>query len=153
MKKVLFIDRDGTLLLEPPVTFQIDSLEKLEFYPGVLRNMYNIRQYLEYELVIVSNQDGMGTSVYPYESFIKPHEKFLQTFKNEGVIFDDILIDQGAKGQAARSVADASWRMHEVPPLAQQGIREAATGLRGNPGIRSESARNSRRHWQHEELP
>lgn len=93
MKKVLFIDRDGTLLLEPPVTFQIDSLEKLEFYPGVLRNMYNIRQYLEYELVIVSNQDGMGTSVYPYESFIKPHEKFLQTFKNEGVIFDDILID------------------------------------------------------------
>jgi imidazoleglycerol-phosphate dehydratase / histidinol-phosphatase len=93
MKKALFIDRDGTLILEPPVTYQVDSLEKLEFYPGVFRNLYNIRQFLDYELVIVSNQDGMGTKSYPYENFIKPQEKFLQAFKNEGVVFDDILID------------------------------------------------------------
>ncbi len=93
MKKVLFIDRDGTLILEPPVTFQNDSLELLEFYPAVFRNLYNIRKYLDYELVIVSNQDGMGTESFPYEHFIKPHEKFLQAFKNEGVEFDDILID------------------------------------------------------------
>ena len=93
MKKVLFIDRDGTLILEPPVTYQIDSLEKLEFYPGAFRNLYNIRHYLDYELVIVSNQDGMGTPSYPYENFIKPHEKFITAFKNEGVSFDDILID------------------------------------------------------------
>jgi imidazoleglycerol-phosphate dehydratase / histidinol-phosphatase len=93
MKKALFIDRDGTLIIEPPVTYQIDSLEKLEFYPGVFRNLHKIRNFLDYELVIVSNQDGMGTKSFPYESFIKPHEKFLQAFKNEGVEFEDILID------------------------------------------------------------
>jgi len=93
MKKVLFIDRDGTLILEPPGTFQIDSLEKLEFYPGVFRNLYNIRKYLDFELVIVSNQDGMGTKSFPYQNFIKPHEKFLRAFKNEGIEFDDVFID------------------------------------------------------------
>jgi imidazoleglycerol-phosphate dehydratase/histidinol-phosphatase len=93
MKKVLFIDRDGTLILEPPVTHQVDSLEILEFFPGVIRNLYNIRRFLDYEIVIVSNQDGMGTGSYPYEDFIIPHEKFLQTFKNEGIVFDNILID------------------------------------------------------------
>jgi imidazoleglycerol-phosphate dehydratase / histidinol-phosphatase len=93
MKKALFIDRDGTLILEPPVTYQVDSLEKLEFYPGVFHGLYNISKYLDYELVIVSNQDGMGTKSFPYESYIKPQEKFLRAFKNEGIIFDDILID------------------------------------------------------------
>ncbi len=93
MKKALFIDRDGTLILEPAVTHQIDSLEKLEFYPGVFRNLYKISRFLDYELVIVSNQDSMGTAAFPYEDFIKPHEKFLQAFKNEGVVFSDILID------------------------------------------------------------
>jgi imidazoleglycerol-phosphate dehydratase / histidinol-phosphatase len=93
MKKALFIDRDGTLLIEPPVTFQIDSLEALEFYPGVFRNLYNIRHLLDYELIIVSNQDGMGTDAFPYEAFIKPHEKFLRVFKNEGIEFDAIHID------------------------------------------------------------
>ena len=94
MRKALFIDRDGTLIVEPPPTFQIDSLEKLEFYPGIFNNLYNIRKYLDYELVIVSNQDGMGTSSFPYENFIKPHEKFLQAFKNEDIVFDNILIDK-----------------------------------------------------------
>lgn len=93
MKKVLFIDRDGTLILEPPVNYQIDSLEKLEFYPGVFRNMFNISTFLDYELVIVSNQDGMGTDAFPYSDFIKPHEKFIQAFKNEGIEFSEILID------------------------------------------------------------
>ncbi len=93
MKKALFIDRDGTLIVEPPVDFQVDSLEKLEFIPGVFRNLYRIRKFLDYELVIVSNQDGMGTSRYPEENFRKPHEKFLKAFENEGIIFDDILID------------------------------------------------------------
>ncbi|HYW94401.1 MAG TPA: bifunctional histidinol-phosphatase/imidazoleglycerol-phosphate dehydratase HisB [Bacteroidales bacterium] len=93
MKKVLFIDRDGTLIVEPPVDYQVDSLEKLEFVPGVFRNIYRIRHYLDYELVIVSNQDGMGTERYPYENFIGPHNKFLSAFKNEDIVFDDILID------------------------------------------------------------
>jgi len=94
MKKALFIDRDGTLIIEPPVNYQIDSLEKLEFYPKVFRNLYKIKLYLDYELVIVSNQDGLGTDSYPYENFILPHTKFLKAFQNEGIIFDDILMDR-----------------------------------------------------------
>ncbi|HPB04670.1 MAG TPA: bifunctional histidinol-phosphatase/imidazoleglycerol-phosphate dehydratase, partial [Prolixibacteraceae bacterium] len=62
MKKALFIDRDGTLVIEPPVDYQLDSLEKLEFYPGVFRNMHFIAKNLDYELVMVTNQDGLGTS-------------------------------------------------------------------------------------------
>lgn len=94
MKKALFIDRDGTLIIEPPVTYQIDSLEKLEFVPGVFRNLYNIRHYLDFELVLVSNQDGLGTASFPYEDFILPHNKFLQAFRNENIEFDNILIDK-----------------------------------------------------------
>ena len=94
MKKALFIDRDGTLIVEPPIHYQIDSLEKLEFYPGVFRNLYNISTYLNYELVIVSNQDGLGTSSFPFNDFILPHEKFLTAFRNEGIEFDNILIDK-----------------------------------------------------------
>jgi imidazoleglycerol-phosphate dehydratase/histidinol-phosphatase len=93
MKKALFIDRDGTLILEPPDNFQVDSLEKLEFYPGVFRNLHNLKNCLNYELVIVTNQDGLGTPSFPYESFIKPHQKFLVAFLNEGVKFDNVLID------------------------------------------------------------
>ncbi|MCW3162305.1 bifunctional histidinol-phosphatase/imidazoleglycerol-phosphate dehydratase HisB [Chryseobacterium oryctis] len=94
MKKVLFIDRDGTLIIEPPTDFQVDSLEKLEFYPKVFQNLSKIAKELDYELVIVTNQDGLGTKSFPYENFIKPHEKMLKAFENEGIIFEDILIDR-----------------------------------------------------------
>lgn len=94
MKKALFIDRDGTLIFEPQDTYQIDSLEKLEFLPKVFRNLYFIRKNLDYELVIVSNQDGLGTSSYPEENFRIVQEKVLKAFENEGVTFDDILIDK-----------------------------------------------------------
>lgn len=93
MKKVLFIDRDGTLIKEPPEDYQVDSLEKLEFMPGVFRNLYKLRNYTNFELVVVSNQDGLGTSSFPEEDFRLPHEKFLQAFRNEGVDFNDIHID------------------------------------------------------------
>ena len=93
-KKVLFIDRDGTLIAEPPVTFQVDNLNQLEFLPGVIRNLYFIRQQLDFELVIVTNQDGLGTSSYPQENFNTIQEKMLEIFKNEGIIFDNILIDK-----------------------------------------------------------
>ncbi|MGK6341142.1 bifunctional histidinol-phosphatase/imidazoleglycerol-phosphate dehydratase HisB [Chryseobacterium sp. DT-3] len=94
MKKVLFIDRDGTLIIEPPEDFQVDSLEKLEFYPGVFQNLSKIVREMDYELVMVTNQDGLGTESFPYEDFIKPQEKMLMTFENEGIIFSDILIDK-----------------------------------------------------------
>lgn len=94
MKKVLFIDRDGTLIVEPPVDFQVDSLEKLEFYPGVFQNLAKITKELDYELVMITNQDGLGTDSFPYEDFIKPHEKMLKYFENEGIVFNDILIDK-----------------------------------------------------------
>lgn len=94
LKKVLFIDRDGTLVIEPPVDFQLDSLDKLEFYPGVFRNMYNISKNLDYELVIISNQDGLGTPLFPEETFWPAQNKILKAFENEGVCFDDILIDR-----------------------------------------------------------
>ncbi len=94
MKKALFIDRDGTLVIEPPIDKQIDSLEKLEFYPGVFRYLSCIARELDYELVIVTNQDGLGTTSFPYEAFWPAHNKMLQAFKNEGIWFADILIDR-----------------------------------------------------------
>ncbi|MDR3261479.1 MAG: bifunctional histidinol-phosphatase/imidazoleglycerol-phosphate dehydratase HisB [Tannerella sp.] len=92
-KRALFIDRDGTLIVEPPITFQVDSLEQLEFLPGVIRNLYFIRRHLDFELVIVSNQDGLGSPANPQTNFDRIQEKMLQVFANEGVLFDDILID------------------------------------------------------------
>ncbi|MFA9389205.1 MAG: bifunctional histidinol-phosphatase/imidazoleglycerol-phosphate dehydratase HisB [Prolixibacteraceae bacterium] len=93
MKKALFIDRDGTLVIEPPLDYQLDSLEKLEFYPKVFRNMHLIAKNLDYELVMVTNQDGLGTASFPEETFWPAHNKMLKTFEGEGVVFDDILID------------------------------------------------------------
>jgi imidazoleglycerol-phosphate dehydratase/histidinol-phosphatase len=93
MQKVLFIDRDGTLIQEPPEDLQVDSLEKLEFIPGVFRNLFNIRKFLDYELVIVSNQDGLGTVSYPEESFRLVQNKMFKAFSNEGITFDGIFID------------------------------------------------------------
>ena len=94
MKKVLFIDRDGTLILEPPIDFQVDSFEKLAFYPNVFSGLGKIARHLDFELVMVTNQDGLGTESYPYESFIGPHELMLKTLKSEGIEFKAIHIDQ-----------------------------------------------------------
>ncbi len=93
MKKVLFIDRDGTLAIEPPIDYQLDSLEKLEFYPGVFRWLSRIAEELDFELVMVTNQDGLGTVSFPEETFWPAQNKVIQAFKNEGIVFNDILID------------------------------------------------------------
>lgn len=93
-KKVLFIDRDGTLVVEPPVDCQLDSLEKLEFYPKVFRNLGFIRSRLDFEFVMVTNQDGLGTSSFPEDTFWPAHHLILKTLEGEGVTFDNILIDR-----------------------------------------------------------
>ncbi len=92
-KRVIFLDRDGTLIKEPPDDYQLDSLEKLEFLPGVFRNLYKLRHFTGYELVVVTNQDGMGTAGFPEDDFRLPHDKFITAFRNEGVEFDAIHID------------------------------------------------------------
>ena len=92
MKKALFIDRDGTIIWEPPVTEQVDTLEQLVFMPGVIGSLGKIAK-MDYELVIASNQDGLGTPSYPREQFDVVHNKMLQVLEGEGVVFDDQLID------------------------------------------------------------
>ncbi len=93
MKKVLFIDRDGTLNFETEDE-QIDSFEKLEFLPGVFRNLYFIQKNLDYELVMVTNQDGLGTESFPEDTFWPVQNFILKAFENEGVTFDNICIDR-----------------------------------------------------------
>jgi len=94
MKKILFIDRDGTLVIEPPVDYQLDSLEKLEFYPQVFQYLAKIVNELDFELVMVTNQDGLGTDSFPEETFWPAQNKIIQAFKNEGIVFSEILIDK-----------------------------------------------------------
>jgi imidazoleglycerol-phosphate dehydratase/histidinol-phosphatase len=94
MKKVLFLDRDGTLVLEPPVDYQLDSLEKLEFYPKVFQYLAKIVQELDYELVMVTNQDGLGTDSFPEDTFWPAHNKVMKAFENEGVEFKEVCIDR-----------------------------------------------------------
>lgn len=93
MRKALFIDRDGTLIREP-ADEQIDSFAKLEFVGGVFTALHTIRNLTDYELVMVSNQDGLGTSSFPEETFWPVHNFVLKTLEGEGVRFDDILIDR-----------------------------------------------------------
>ncbi|MBQ0073475.1 MAG: bifunctional histidinol-phosphatase/imidazoleglycerol-phosphate dehydratase HisB [Prevotella sp.] len=93
MKKILFIDRDGTLIKEP-ADEQIDSFEKLVFVEGMFRNLAFIRKNLDFEFVMVSNQDGLGTDSFPEDTFWPVHNFILQTLKGEGIEFDEILIDR-----------------------------------------------------------
>ena len=93
MKKVLFLDRDGTLIFEPK-DFQIDAFEKLKFLPGVISNLGKIARELDYELVMISNQDGLGTASFPEETFHPVQNFVLETLENEGIVFAEILIDR-----------------------------------------------------------
>lgn len=93
MKPILFIDRDGTLIKEPQ-DFQIDSYEKLDFMPGVFSWLGRISRELDYFLVMVTNQDGLGTPSFPEETFWGPHEILLKALKSEGIVFNEILIDR-----------------------------------------------------------
>ena len=92
-KKVLFIDRDGTLVLEPE-NYQLDSLSKLEFYPKVFQYLSKIAQELDFELVMVTNQDGLGTSYFPEDTFWPTQNFILKAFENESVTFEELFIDR-----------------------------------------------------------
>jgi len=94
MKKVLFIDRDGTLIREPQTDYQVDTLEKFSFYPGVIKFLIKIVQELDYVLVMVTNQDGLGTESYPEETFWPYQELTVQTLSEQGIKFEDIYIDR-----------------------------------------------------------
>lgn len=93
MKKVLFIDRDGTLALEPE-NYQLDALDKLVFYPGVFQYLGRIAKELDYELVMVTNQDGLGTDSFPEDTFWSTHDFMMTALKNEGISFSELLIDK-----------------------------------------------------------
>jgi imidazoleglycerol-phosphate dehydratase/histidinol-phosphatase len=93
-KKVLFIDRDGTIIKEAPPTYQVDSFEKLEFYPGMFTWLSKIAKELDYELVMPTNQDGLGTPSFPEESFLPIHNFILKNLQSEGINFSEILIDK-----------------------------------------------------------
>jgi len=91
-KKILFIDRDGTIVLEP-INYQLDSLEKLEFYPNVFKYLGKIAKEMDFELVLVTNQDGLGTNSFPENHFWPTQNFILKAFENEGIFFDEIFID------------------------------------------------------------
>src|SRR5574344_1606522 len=101
MKKAIFIDRDGTIIAEP-ADEQIDSLEKLEFIPGAISALKSLCA-LGYELVLASNQDGLGTDSFPMETFVPAQAKMLKTLEGEGIVFDDILIDRSTPKQDSPS--------------------------------------------------
>ena len=92
MKNILFIDRDGTIIREP-ADEQIDSFEKLHFVPRAITSLAFLRQHTDYEMIMVSNQDGLGTSAFPEETFWPVQNFILDTLRGEGVVFDDILLD------------------------------------------------------------
>ena len=94
MKRVLFIDRDGTLINEAPPTYQLDSYEKLTFYPHMFEYMGRIARELDYELVMVTNQDGLGTVSFPEDSFWPLHNLVMKSLEGEGIHFSAVLIDR-----------------------------------------------------------
>ncbi|MDP4150749.1 MAG: bifunctional histidinol-phosphatase/imidazoleglycerol-phosphate dehydratase HisB [Bacteroidota bacterium] len=98
MKRILFIDRDGTLIREAPPTYQIDSFDKLEFYPGMFEYMGRIAREFDYELLMVTNQDGLGSASFPEDHFWPVQNFVMKSLENEGILFRDVYIDRSFPG-------------------------------------------------------
>ena len=103
MRRILLIDRDGTLIKEAPPTYQIDSFDKLTFYPHVFEFMGRIARELDYELVMITNQDGLGSSSFPENTFWPVHELVMKTLEGEGIHFSNVLIDRTLASENAHT--------------------------------------------------
>ncbi|MFZ1783765.1 MAG: bifunctional histidinol-phosphatase/imidazoleglycerol-phosphate dehydratase HisB [Ferruginibacter sp.] len=101
MKKILFIDRDGTLIKEAPPTYQLDDFSKLEFFPDMFYYLRKIAEELDYELVMVTNQDGLGTDSFPEETFWPLHNLLMKSLENENIKFSEVIIDRTLPGDYA----------------------------------------------------
>ncbi len=112
MQKYLFIDRDGTLIESPPSPEQIDSIDKLRFYPNVITWLGKIARELPFKLVMVTNQNGLGTREYPMETFLPAQNFMLEVLKNEGIVFTDIIIDDSHTDENSPLRKPRIGRMH-----------------------------------------
>ncbi len=96
-QKVLFLDRDGTLIQEPPEDFQVDSLTKLRYLPGVFTQLARLKAMSDFRWVMITNQDGLGTERFPEDTFWPAHQRMLETLRGEGIEFDEVIIDRSFK--------------------------------------------------------
>jgi imidazoleglycerol-phosphate dehydratase / histidinol-phosphatase len=112
MQKYLFIDRDGTIIESPPSPEQIDSIDKLHFYPNVITWLGRIAAELSFKLVMVTNQNGLGTDEYPEENFLPAQNFMLDILKREGIIFSEIIIDGSHTEENSPLRKPRTGRMH-----------------------------------------
>lgn len=124
-KRVLFIDRDGTLINEAPPTYQLDSFDKLTFYPGMFEYMGRIARELDYELVMVTNQDGLGTKGFPEESFWPLHELVMKSLEGEGIYFSKVFIDKTFPADNAPTRKPATGMLTEYLNNGQYNIENS----------------------------
>ncbi len=125
MKKILFIDRDGTLIKEAPPTYQLDSFDKLEFYPDMFSWMKRIATELDFELVMVTNQDGLGTASFPEQTFLPVQNFVMKSLENEGINFAEVFIDKTFPGENAPTRKPGTG-------MLTQFINNSAYDLRGS---------------------
>src|ERR1700712_1834212 len=129
LQKILFIDRDGTLINETPDE-QIDSFAKLTFYPGALQYLPKIAKELDFELVMVTNQDGLGTTSYPEDTFWPVQNFILKTFENEGVVFSNICIDRTFPAENALTRKPATGLLTQYFDTEKYWVSKPVAGLR-----------------------
>ncbi|HET7002033.1 MAG TPA: bifunctional histidinol-phosphatase/imidazoleglycerol-phosphate dehydratase HisB [Puia sp.] len=125
MKRILFIDRDGTLIKESPPTYQIDDFSKLEFYPGVFEFMGRIAREMQYELVMVTNQDGLGSAAFPENKFWPIQDFVMQCFSNEGIHFSAVHIDKSFPADNSPSRKPGTGMLTEYLDSDQYDIAES----------------------------
>jgi len=145
MKKLLLIDRDGTLIREAPPTYQVDNFDKLEFYPDMFPWLRKLAEDLDYEWVMISNQDGLGTDAYPESKFWPIQDFVIRTLQNEGIHFKEILIDRSFPSEGSPNRKPATGMLHaylnnpeyDLPGSLVIGDRITDVQLAANLGCRA----------------